>query len=181
MKKSLFALLLVLATLLAGCGDVTTDLGGGDAGATKAPSSESNEKFTVPGTLKDKNFDIKIVSVEVSKSIKIDGSGIDIPIDAEAGKELLILSIDAKNTSSELMNLGSLLTYADSNSVLPHNYLGKYKDRALFVGAVQPGKTLQTYVIYHMPEGWTEFELSYVDGLTMIASNPIKILRADIA
>ena len=179
MKRTLIVLFVIVAILVCGC-SASPDSGMDSNGTTKTTISTSDEKFTIPGTLTAENFDIKIVAAEVCKSVTLD-SGIEFPVEAEEGKELLVLSIDATNTSSELMNLGSLLTYADSKSVLPQNYLGKYNDRAIFVGAVQPGKTIQTYIIYPIPEGWAEFELSYVDGLTMIASNPIKILRTDIA
>ena len=179
MRKIIAVLLVFILFAFCGCGTsipAETD----PSGTTGATEPNLEEKFTIPGTLTVENFDIKFVSAEICKSVVLN-NGVDFSIDSENGKELLVLSIDATNTSNELLNLGSFISYADSVSVFPQNYLGKYNDRTLFVGAVHPGKTMQTYIIYQIAEGWESFELSYVDNLTMIVSKTVKIIRADLA
>ena len=176
MKRSLFALSIVIALLLVGCGAPSTTSGD----STTVPNAPTDEYFEIPGTLSAENFDLKIVSAELCESVTLDGGGVDFPINADEGKQLLVLSIDATNTSKELRNLGSFLTYVDTISVLPNNYLGKYGERVVFVGAVHPGKTIGTYSLYQVPAEWKDFELSYVDSMTAQASKTIKISRSDI-
>ena len=131
MIKKITSLILAILLILsfAGCaGAPVTD------GST--PSTTTDNNFEIPGTLSAENFDIKIVSAELCESVTLDGGGVDITREPDEGKQFLVLSIDATNTSGELRNLGSFLTYVDSISVLPSNYLGKYGERVVFVGAV---------------------------------------------
>ena len=172
MFKKLTVLLLAVLLILSfsGC----TDSPVANDGAT------TDKDFEIPGTLSAENFDINIVSAELCESVTLDGGGLDIPVKADEGKHFLVLCIDATNTSDELRNLGSFLTYVDTISVLPNNYLGKYGDRVVFVGAVHPGKTICTYILYQVPTEWEEFEMSYVDSLTAHASKTIKISHSNI-
>lgn len=186
MKRLLLAIFLIIAMLLVGCGNVSTT--NSEENTDEISSSENSQSsppadttFEIPGTLSAENFDIKIVSAEICESLTLDGGGVDIPVEADDGKQFLVLSIDATNTSDELRNLGSFATYVDSVTVLPSNYLGKYGDRVVFVGAVHPEKTICTYILYQVPTEWKEFELSYVDSLSYSASKTIKIFRSDLS
>ena len=73
------------------------------------------------------------------------------------------------------------MAYADNVTVLPHNMLGKYDDRILFSGSVNPGKIMCTYIMYQVPTSWETFELSYLDALTGSMSDAITICKSDIS
>ena len=176
MKIKLFVLFVVVAMFLSGCAGTPATNGG----ATTSTNPTTSGNFEVPGTLSAENFDIKIVSAEVLESITLDGGGVDIPLKAEEGKKLLVLSIDATNKTQEIRNLGSFITYVDGVTILPSGSLGKYGERLVFVGAVHPGKTICTYTVYQVPAEWKEFELAYVDSLTASSTDTVKISRSSI-
>lgn len=197
MKRKLFVLFVVVAMLLAGCASTpatnssaatspnSTTFGNFETpatngGAATSPNSTTSGNFEIPGTLSAENFDIKIVSAEICESITLDVGGIDVPFNAEEGKKLLVLSIDATNKTQEIRNLGSFITYVDGVTVLPSVSLGKYGERLIFVGAVHPGKTMCTYTVYQVPAEWKEFELAYVDSLTASSTDTVKIARSSI-
>ena len=167
---SLIMVMLILLSLLVGC-EVPID-----SATTKATE---DTMITIPGALIAENFTFTIVSAELTSSVTLD-SGVDITIDADEGKQLLVLSVDATNTSDEIRNLGPFTTYVDNTTILPHNVLGKYGDRMLMVGAVHPGKTMNAYAIYQVPMDWEFFEISYVDTLTCSVSDTVKFSRSDV-
>ena len=178
MKKFLcilFAIIMLLA--LPGCESPDGSSQFGQDSSSK--STEPSPDFSIPGTLVAENFDLTIVSAEVCDKVTLD-SGIEIEVEPDEGKQFLVLCIDAKSTSDDIRNLGSFLAYVDNITVLPHNMLGKFGDRILFVGAVNPGKIMCTYIMYQVPTSWETFELSYVDSLTGSISKSITILRSDI-
>lgn len=172
MKKSisLIMIIAIMLSLLVGCEFPTSNTAGKATEATK---------ISLPGTLVAENFTFTIVSAELSDSVTLD-SGVNIAIDADEGKQFLTLCIDATNTSNEVRNLGPFTTYVDNTTVSPHNVLGKYGDRVLMVGAVHPGKTMNTYAMYQVPLDWEFFEISYIDTLTCSVSNSVKISRSDV-
>lgn len=172
MKKSvcLIMAMLILLSMLVGC-DAPVD------GTT--PKATENTTISIPGTLVAENFTFTIVSAELSASVTLD-SGADITIDADEGKQFLVLCIDATNTSDDIRNLGPFTTYLDNTTVLPKNVLGKYGDRVLMVGAVHPGKTMNTYAMYQVPMDWEFFEISYTDTLTCSVSGSVKFSRSDV-
>lgn len=172
MKKSvgLIMVIAIILSMLVGC-EYPTDNTAGKA--TEATT------ISIPGTLVAENFSFNIVSAELSDSVTLD-SGVNINIDADEGKQFLILCIDATNTSNDIRNLGPLTTYLDNTTILPHNVLGKYGDRVLMVGAVHPGKTMNVYAMYQVPMDWEFFEISYIDTLTCKASGSVKFSRSDV-
>lgn len=188
--KKLFVLILVvciLACAMIGCdsGAATSGNGYNDALTqsdqdTTSANTDPNSGFSIPGTLVAENFDITIVSAEICNTVALN-SGIEIEVEPDEGKQFLVLCIDAKNTSDDVMNLGSFLTYVDNITVLPHNMLGKYDDRILFSGSVNPGKIMCTYIMYQVPTSWETFELSYLDALTGSMSDAITICKSDIS
>ena len=178
MKKNWLVIISAVLLLLSGCESVTPKVDDPQSASTEATAIDT--KFTLPCTLVVEKFDLEIVSVKLFESITLN-AGVDFPVNAEDGKQLLVLCIDAKNTGDEICNLGSFIAYADSVSVLPSNYLGKYEDRVIFVGAVQPGKTMCTYIIYQVPSAWQNFEFSYVDPMDGKISKSITINRSDIS
>lgn len=172
MKKSasLIMVMLILLSILCGC-DIPID-------STTAKPTEATI-ISIPGTLVAENFTFTIVSAELSDSVTLN-SGVNINIDAEDGKQFLILCVDATNTSNDIRNLGPFTTYVDNTTILPHNVLGKYGDRMLMSGAVHPGKTMNTYVMYQVPMDWNTFEISYMDTLTGSVSGSVKFSRSDV-
>lgn len=172
MKKSvnLIAVMLILLSMLVGCDTPV------DGAATKATE---DTLISIPGTLVAENFTFTIVSAELSPSVTLD-SGVDITIDADEGKQFLVLCVDATNTSDEIRNLGPFTTYLDNTTILPKNVLGKYGDRMLMVGAVHPGKTMAVYAMYQVPMDWEFFEISYIDTLTCNVSGSVKFSRSDV-
>ena len=172
MKKflSLILAVLTLGSVLVGCEDTN--------GST-AQNENEDTIISIPGTLVAENFSFTIVSAQLSNSVTLD-SGVDITIDADEGKQFLIICIDATNTSNDVRNLGPFTTYVDDTTVLPKNMLGKYKDRVLMTGAVHPGKTMQTYAMYQVPMDWEFFEISYIDTLTCKVSGTVKFSRSDV-
>lgn len=169
MKKTvnLLVVMLILLSALAGCENPTNS----------APTEAVT--ISIPGTLVAENFTFTIVSAELSDSVTLD-SGVNINIDAEEGKQFLILCVDATNTSDDIRNLGPFTTYVDDTTILPKNMLGKYNDRVLMTGAVHPGKTMQTYAMYQVPTDWESFEISYIDTLTCKVSGSVKFSRSDV-
>ena len=175
---SLLMVMLIILSALVGCDapiDATTT-NAADVTTTQAPEPES---ISIPGTLVAENFSFAIVSAELSSSVTLN-SGLDINVDAEEGKQFLILCVDATNTSDEIRNLGPFTAYVDDTTVLPHNVLGKYGDRMLMGGAVHPGKTMNAYVMYQVPTDWEFFEISYMDTLTCSVSESARISRSDV-
>ena len=172
MKKLviLISVMLILLSTLIGC-DAPVD-------GTAIKATEDSI-ISIPGTLVAENFTFTIVSAELAPSVTLD-SGVDITIDADEGKQFLILCVDATNTSSEISNLGPFATYLDNTTILPKNVLGKYRDRTLMVGAVHPGKTMTTYAMYQVPTDWEFFEISYIDTLTCSVSSSVKFSRSDV-
>lgn len=172
MKKfaSLIMVMLILVSMLVGC-EYPID-------STTSKTAEATT-ISIPGTLVADNFTFTIVSAELSDSVTLN-SGLDINIDAEEGKQFLVLCVDATNTSADIRNLGAFTTYVDNTTVLPHNVLGKYNDRMLMSGAVHPGKTMNTYVMYQVPTDWETFEISYMDTLTGNISGSVKFNRSDV-
>ena len=172
MKKSVCFILvmMILFSTLLGCDTIVDDA------ATKATEDTI---ISIPGTLVAENFSFTIVSAELSNSVTLN-SGVDITIDADEGKQFLILCVDATNTSNDVRNIGPFTTYVDGTTVLPHNVLGKYGDRVLMVGAVHPEKTMQTYAMYQVPTDWEFFEISYIDTLTGKVSGIVKFSRSDV-
>ena len=164
---SLLIVMLILLSALAGCENPTSS----------APTEAVT--ISIPGTLVAENFSFTIVSAELSASVTLN-SGVNINVDAEEGKQFLILCVDATNTSNDIRNLGSFTSYVDNTTILPHNVLGKYKDRMLMSGAVHPGKTMTAYVMYQVPMEWEFFEISYVDTLTGKVSGSVKFSRSDV-
>lgn len=188
--KKFFALLLIIcisACAMCGCDSDAAPSGSGspdasaqsDQDATNT-NTEPSSSFSIPGTLIADNFDLTIVSAEICDTVTLN-SGIEIEVKPDDGKQFLILCIDAKNTSDDVMNLGSFLTYVDNITVLPHNMLAKLGDRILFSGGVNPGKIMCTYIMYQVPTSWETFELSYVDSLTGSMSESITIYKSDIS
>lgn len=171
MRKILAFVIVVLVLFysLAGCEDLLSE-------SSTAPTEPT--VISIPGTLVAENFTFKIVSAELFSSVTLN-AGIDFNIDAEEGKQILILCIDATNTSSSARNLGAFNTYVDDTVVLPHNVLGKYGDRILMGGGVDPGKTMKAYVMYQVPMDWEFFELSYTDTLTLSNSGSVRFSRED--
>ena len=167
---SLIMVIFLLLSMLVGC---EPPVDGNTSNATEAAT------ISIPGTLVAENFTFTIVSAELLDSVTLD-SGVNITIDADEGKQFLVLCVDATNASSDIRNLGPFTTYVDNTSVLPHNVLGKYGERALMVGAVHPGKTLATYAMYQVPMDWEFFEISYIDTLTGSASGSVKFSRSDV-
>ena len=108
-------------------------------------------------------------------------AGMDIDYAADEGKQYLTLCIDATNTSDETRNLGTLSAYVDNVAVLPDNFLGKLGDRLIFVGGIDAGKTIQTYIMFQVPTDWEKFEFSYIDSLTGSQSASVTITRADVS
>ena len=172
MKKSvsLIMVMLIMLSMFVGCENPV------DNTTTKATEDTI---ISIPGTLVAENFSFAIVSAEFSNSVTLN-SGVDITIDADEGKQFLILCIDATNTSNDVRNLGPFTTYVDDTTVLPHNVLGKYGDRVLMVGAVHPGKTMNVYAMYQVPMDWKFFEISYIDTLTCSVSGSVKFSRSDV-
>ncbi len=172
MKKSvsLIAVMLILLSMLVGCEDPV------DSTSTKATEDTI---ISIPGTLVAENFTFTIVSAELLDSVTLN-SGVNITIDADEGKQFLVLCVDATNTTNDIRNLGPFTTYLDDTTVLPHNVLGKYGDRVLMVGAVHPGKTMQTYAMYQVPTDWEFFEISYIDTMTGKVSGIVKFSRSDV-
>jgi hypothetical protein len=171
MKKSasLIMVMLILFSMLCGC-EIPVD-------STTTKDAEATT-ISIPGTLVADNFTFTIVSAEIVDSVTLDSS-VNIKVDAE-GKQFLVLCVDATNTSEEIRNLGPFTTYVDNTTVLPHNVLGKYNDRMLMSGAVHPGKTMNTYVMYQVPMDWETFEISYMDSLTGKVSGSVKFNHSDV-
>lgn len=168
MKKIISLLIvLVLVVGLCGCEDLF---------ASTDPANEAT-KITIPGTLNADNFQLSIVCAESRKTVTLNDS---MKVEADSGNNFLVLCVNAKNISNDVKNLGYFLAYADNTAVLPKNVLGKYKDRALMVGAVLPGKTLEVYVMYQVPENWETFELCYVDAATGQISDSVQFGRSDL-
>lgn len=137
--------------------------------------------FSIPGTLSCEYFDITIVSAEVYDKITLN-AGIDCEYTPDDGKQFLVLCVDATNTSDEIRNVGSFASYVDNVTVLENNILAKYGDRALFVGAVDPGKTMQCYVMWQVPTDWQVFEFSYCENSwSGERSELVAIYHSDIA
>lgn len=188
--KKLFVLLLIVcisACSMIGCDycAATSENGYNDASTqsdqdTTSASTDPTSSFSIPGTLVAENFDLTIVSAEICDTVTLN-SGIEIEVEPDEGKQFLVLCIDAKNTSDDVMNLGSFLTYVDNITVLPHNMLAKLGDRILFSGGVNPGKIMCTYIMYQVPTSWETFELSYLDALTGSMSDAIAISKSDIS
>lgn len=184
--SSIFAAFVFFALLLSACGSPSSSPSTPPAKTessietTETTTVPTISSFTFPGTLTAENFDLTIVSATLSDSVVLD-TGIDVSIDADEGKQLLVLCIDATNTSEDVRNLGSFISYVDNNTILPHNVLGKLGERMIFMGAIHPGKTMGTYVLYQVPTAWNTFELSYVDSWTGSLSDPILISRSEIA
>lgn len=172
MKKpvNLLMVMLILLFMLVGCENPI-------AGTTE--KSTEATIISIPGTLIAENFTFTIISAELSDSVTLD-SGVNITVDADEGKQFLILCVDATNTSNDIRNLGPFTAYVDDTTVLPHNILGKYGDRMLMSGAVHPGKTMNAYVMYQVPMDWEFFEISYVDTLTCHVSGSVKFSRSDV-
>ena len=172
MKKSasLIMVMLILLSMLCGC-EIPID--------STTPKTAEATTITIPGTLVADNFTFTIVSAEIVDSVTLDSSS-NVSIDADTGKQFLVLCVDATNTSSDIRNLGPFTTYVDNTTVLPHNVLGKYSDRMLMSGAVRPGKTMNTYVMYQVPMDWETFEISYMDTLTGKVSGSVKFNRSDV-
>lgn len=172
MKKfiSLIVVMFISLSLLAGCEEPV------DSTAIK---TTEDTIISIPGTLIAENFSFTIVSAELSDSVTLN-SGVDFNVDAEEGKQFLILSIDATNTSSDIRNVGPFTAYVDDTTVLPHSVLGKYGDRILMTGAVHPEKTMNTYALYQVPMDWEFFEVSYTDTLTGSVSGSVKFSRSDV-
>lgn len=169
-SASLILAMFILFSMLVGCDTLTGD---SNLQATEAAI------ISIPGTLVAENFTFTIVSAELSPSITLN-SGADFTVDADEGKQFLILCVDATNTSNEIRNLGPFSTYLDNTTILPKNVLGKYGDRVLMVGAVHPGKTMNTYAMYQVPMDWEFFEISYTDTLTCSVSGSVKFSRSDV-
>ena len=180
MKKSvsLLMVMLILLSALVGCEAPIDSTATNAAGGTTTQATEP-ETISIPGTLVAENFSFTIVSAELSASVTLN-SGLDINVDAEEGKQFLILRITATNTSNDIRNLGPFTAYVDDTTVLPHNVLGKYGDRMLMGGAVHPGKTMNAYVMYQVPTDWEFFEISYMDTLTCSVSESARISRPDV-
>lgn len=172
MKKlaSLTMVMLILLSMLVGCED---PIGGTTPNATEAAI------ISIPGTLVAENFTFTIVSAELSDAVTLN-SGMNITVDADEGKQFLVLCVDATNTSSDIRNLGPFTTYVDNTTTLPNNVLGKYGDRLLMSGAVHPGKTMNAYIMYQVPMDWEFFEISYMDTLTCSVSGSVKFSRSDV-
>lgn len=170
--KKFFCFVMALLTIFscAGCGETIVD-------DTK-PATEAAH-ISIPGKLVADNFSFDIVSVTMSNSITLN-AGLDMNVDAEEGKMLLVLCVDATNTTDEIRNLGYFTTYVDSCTILPKTMLAKYGDRMNMTGAVHPGKTMQAYAIYEVPEDWSEFEFCYMDTLTGSTSSSAIFNRSDI-
>lgn len=147
---------------------------------TEVVTAPTTSSFSIPGTLVAENFDIAIISATLSDSVTLN-AGINVDFPADEGMQFLILCIDATNTSEEVQNLGSFIAYVDNTVVLPYNVLGKLGDRMLFVGAVDPGKTMGTYVLYQLPASWETFEFAYEDSWTGSRSEFALICRSDIS
>lgn len=181
MKKLFVAALALL--MLSGCASSTPNPS--ESATPSAPESSApaepreNKSFGVNDPLSGKSFDITVVSASLSDTVTLN-AGVDVDFSPDEGKQFLILCIDAKNTSKKVCNLGSFLASVDKTSVLPSNYLGKLVDRVLFAGAVTPGSTMETYVLYQVPEEWETFELWYVDSLLDGTDGPIVINRAEV-
>ena len=180
MKKSvsLILVMLILLSTLVGC---ETPIDSTTTKATDGTTTKATEDATIsiPGTLVAENFSFTIVSAELSASVTLN-SGMNINVDADEGKQFLILCVDATNTSDDIRNLGSFTSYVDDTTVLPHNVLGKYGDRILMTGAVHPGKTMNAYVMYQVPMDWEFFEISYIDTLTCSVSESVKFSRSSV-
>ena len=172
MKKniSIFIAVFIMLSMLSGCEE---PIGSTVTNATEAAT------ISIPGTLVAENFTFTIVSAELYESVTLD-SGLNFSVDAEEGKQFLVLCIDAANTSSDIRNVGPFTAYVDDTTILPHNVLGKYEDRMLMGGAVHPGKTMKAYVIYQVPIDWEFFEISYVDTLTCTMSGSVKFSRSEL-
>lgn len=178
-KVFVFIMAALLCATMAACDtDAPTTTGAGTAAAnsTTAPKTE----FSIPGTLSAQNFDLTVVSAELSDSVTLN-AGMDIDYTADEGKQYLTLCIDATNTSDETRNLGTLSAYVDNVAVLPDNFLGKLGDRLIFVGGIDAGKTIQTYIMFQVPVDWEKFEFSYIDSLTGSQSASVTINRADVS
>lgn len=180
MKKSvsLLMVMLILLSALVGC-EVPIDPTTTNAADGTSTKTTGTETISIPGTLVAENFSFAIVSAELSASVPLN-SGLNINVDAEEGKQFLILCIDATNTSDDIRNLGPFTAYVDNTTVLPHNVLGKYGDRMLMSGAVHPGKTMNVYVMYQVPMDWEFFEISYMDTLTCSVSESVRFSRSDV-
>lgn len=179
MKKiiTLFLIICMSVCLIFGC-DLDTTQTGSQSGENSNNTGESSV-FEIPGTLTTDYFDLTIVSAEVCDTVTLD-SGVEFDVKPDEGKQILVLSIDAKNTSDEIRNLGTFLAYVDDVTVMPNNVLGKLGDRILFSGAVDSGKTMCAYIMFQVPTYWENFEMSYVDSLNGSVSKSIKICKSDI-
>lgn len=181
MKKLLAAALALL--MLAGCASSSpkpSESTTPPAPESSAPAEPTEDKaWGLDDPLSSESFDVTVVSAELSDKVTLN-AGVDIDFSPDEGKQFLILCIDAKNTSDEVCNLGSFLASVDKTSVFPSNYLGKLGTRVLFVGAVPPGSTMETYVLYQVPEEWKVFELWYIDSLLGGTEGPIVISREDV-
>ena len=87
MKKSvsLIMVMLILLSILCGC-EIPTD------STTATTKATEDTIISIPGTLVAENFTFTIVSAELSDSVTLDSSS-NITIDAEEGKQFLVLCI----------------------------------------------------------------------------------------
>lgn len=172
MKRSIsliIAAVMVISTL---CGCEFPAMG-------ESPAATDAAIISIPGTLVADNFTFNIISAELLDSITLNVST-DIEFKAEEGKQILVLCVDATNTSSDIRNVSFFTAYVDDTTVLPYTVLGKYNDRIMMNGAVNPGKTMAAYVMYQVPTEWDSFEICYIDTLTAKSSSSVKFFKSDV-
>ena len=172
MKKylSILVSIALFASMLSAC-DLTS--------IAESSSPTEAEVIGIPGTLVAENFTFNIVSAELLDAITLN-SGLDIEYKADEGKKILVMRVDATNTSSDVRNVSFFSAYVDNVTVLPYAVLGKYGDRIMMNGAVNPGKTMSAYVMYQVPTEWDSFEICYIDTLTAKSSSSVKFFKSDV-
>lgn len=130
----------------------------------KASTSSDGKSVGINGTISTDYFDISIASAKWANEIETSL----YPITPENdGNKLLCLTFLAVNKADSTKNVyPDFNAYVDGRNVLRSVSLGTVDGETVFLGGVASGMKFYGYIIWELPENWSEFQAYYIDGST---------------
>lgn len=128
----------------------------------KSSTSNNGKSVGINGTISNDYFDISIVSAKWTDTLETSTIPVTPTIE---GHKLLCLTFSATNKTDSTKNVfPNFDAYVDGRNARQSVALGRVDDEMAFAGAVAFGMTHIGYVIWELPENWSEFQTSYIDA-----------------
>lgn len=152
---------------ITGCGSEESKAKIGDIGSSDNGSDKANEiaYAGIGQYIEGDNWRISLLDAKTYSSISESGGFYtDKP---EAGKEFLVLFLEAENISDEddYFNYLNFKAYADDSHVKNTMIMNDVDGYDSVSGDVASGKKIKGYAVWEVNTGWSNFEVSYDDDV----------------